>query len=60
MDARFAEVERYKRTMNVPLAVRMRPQTLAEYVGRGQAPALATALFPDAKRVFRRRGYFCR
>ena len=37
MDTLFSEVERYKRNMNAPLAVRMRPQTLAEYVGQGQA-----------------------
>ncbi len=37
MDTLFTEVERYKRNMNAPLAVRMRPQTLAEYVGQQQA-----------------------
>ncbi len=37
MDTLFSEVERYKRNMNAPLAVRMRPQTLAEYVGQQQA-----------------------
>ena len=37
MDTLFSEVERYKRNMNAPLAVRMRPQTLAEYVGQEQA-----------------------
>ncbi len=37
MDNLFSEVERYKRNMNAPLAVRMRPQTLAEYVGQVEA-----------------------
>lgn len=37
MDNLFTDVERYKRNMNAPLAVRMRPQTLAEYVGQPQA-----------------------
>ena len=37
MDTLFSEVERYKRNMNAPLAVRMRPQTLADYVGQEQA-----------------------
>ncbi len=37
MDTLFSDAERYKRTMNAPLAVRMRPQTLAEYVGQEQA-----------------------
>lgn len=37
MDNLFSEVERYKRNMNAPLAVRMRPQTLSEYVGQAQA-----------------------
>ncbi len=37
MDNLFSEVERYKRNMNAPLAVRMRPQSLAEYVGQVEA-----------------------
>ena len=37
MDTLFTEVERYKRNMNAPLAVRMRPQTLSEYVGQEAA-----------------------
>lgn len=37
MDNLFTDVERYKRNMNAPLAVRMRPQTLAEYVGQANA-----------------------
>lgn len=40
MDTLFSEVERYKRNMNAPLAVRMRPQTLSEYVGQQQAVGL--------------------
>ena len=37
MENLFSEVERYKRKQNAPLAVRMRPQTLAEYVGQPKA-----------------------
>lgn len=37
METLFTDVERYKRNLNAPLAVRMRPQTLAEYVGQVQA-----------------------
>ena len=37
MDTLFTQAERYKRNENAPLAVRMRPQTLAEYVGQAQA-----------------------
>ena len=37
MDTLFTQAERYKRNENAPLAVRMRPQTLAEYVGQVQA-----------------------
>lgn len=37
MENLFSDVERYKRNVNAPLAVRMRPQTLAEYVGQTQA-----------------------
>ena len=37
MDNLFSEVERYKRNLNAPLAVRMRPQTLADYVGQAEA-----------------------
>ncbi|WP_298578974.1 replication-associated recombination protein A [uncultured Olegusella sp.] len=37
MDTLFSDIERYKRNLNAPLAVRMRPQTLAEYVGQTEA-----------------------
>ena len=37
MDTLFTNIERFKRNENAPLAVRMRPQTLAEYVGQSQA-----------------------
>ena len=37
MDNLFTNIERYKRTMNAPLAARMRPQTLEEYVGQTEA-----------------------
>ena len=37
MESLFSDVERYKHRTNAPLAVRMRPQTLAEYVGQAQA-----------------------
>ena len=37
MDNLFSDIERYKRNVNAPLAVRMRPQTLSEYVGQAQA-----------------------
>lgn len=37
MDTLFSSVERYKRNMNAPLAVRMRPQTLDAFVGQTQA-----------------------
>ncbi len=36
MDTLFSNIERYKRKVNAPLAVRMRPQTLSEYVGQQQ------------------------
>ena len=37
MDNLFSDIERYKRNVNAPLAVRMRPQTLEGYVGQAQA-----------------------
>jgi putative ATPase len=37
MDNLFSEMERYQRNLNAPLAVRMRPQTLADYVGQTEA-----------------------
>ena len=37
MDTLFTEAERYKRNANAPLAVRMRPRTLDEFVGQQQA-----------------------
>jgi len=37
MDTLFSQVERYKRRANAPLAVRMRPRSLDEYVGQEQA-----------------------
>ncbi len=37
MDTLFSQAERYKRKANAPLAVRMRPQSLDEYVGQEQA-----------------------
>lgn len=37
MDNLFSDIERYKRNVNAPLAVRMRPQTLDGYVGQQQA-----------------------
>ena len=37
MDTLFTNIERYKRNLNAPLAVRMRPQTLDGFVGQGQA-----------------------
>jgi putative ATPase len=37
MDNLFTNIEHYKRTMNAPLAARMRPQTLDEYVGQTEA-----------------------
>lgn len=37
MDTLFSDMERYKRNLNAPLAVRMRPQTLADYVGQDDA-----------------------
>ena len=37
MDTLFTEAERYKRNANAPLAVRMRPRTLDEFVGQRQA-----------------------
>ena len=37
MDTLFTEAERYKRNANAPLAVRMRPRTLDEFVGQRKA-----------------------
>ena len=37
MDTLFSQQNRERELRNAPLAVRMRPQTLAEYVGQGQA-----------------------
>ena len=37
MDTLFSNIERYKRRANAPLAVRMRPQTLDQFVGQPQA-----------------------
>ncbi len=37
MDTLFSDIERYKRKVNAPLAVRMRPQTLDGYVGQEKA-----------------------
>lgn len=37
MDTLFSDMERRRRRANAPLAVRMRPQTLADYVGQEQA-----------------------
>ena len=37
MDTLFSQAERYKRQQNAPLAVRMRPLSLDEYVGQGEA-----------------------
>lgn len=37
MDTLFSNIERYQRKINAPLAVRMRPQTLDEFVGQPQA-----------------------
>ena len=37
MDTLFSDIERYKRNLNAPLAVRMRPQTLDGFVGQEQA-----------------------
>jgi putative ATPase len=37
MESLFSDIERYKRNLNAPLAVRMRPQTLADYVGQDEA-----------------------
>ena len=37
MDTLFSNIERYKRNLNAPLAVRMRPQTLDGYVGQEAA-----------------------
>ena len=37
MDTLFSDIERYKRKLNAPLAVRMRPQTLDGFVGQEQA-----------------------
>lgn len=36
MDTLFSQIERRTRTQNAPLAARMRPQTLDEYVGQEQ------------------------
>jgi putative ATPase len=44
MDNLFSDIERYKRNLNAPLAVRMRPQTLAEYVGQSEAVGEGTWL----------------
>ena len=37
METLFSDIERYKRNLNAPLAVRMRPQTLDGFVGQEQA-----------------------
>ena len=37
MDTLFSDIERYKRNLNAPLAVRMRPQTLDGFVGQEAA-----------------------
>ncbi|MDO4404658.1 MAG: replication-associated recombination protein A [Atopobiaceae bacterium] len=37
MDTLFSNIERYQRKINAPLAVRMRPQTLDEFVGQSQS-----------------------
>ncbi|MBQ3283908.1 MAG: replication-associated recombination protein A [Atopobiaceae bacterium] len=37
MDTLFSEIERYKRNENAPLAVRVRPRTLDEFVGQEAA-----------------------
>lgn len=37
MESLFSDIERYKRNLNAPLAVRMRPQILADYVGQDEA-----------------------
>ena len=37
MDTLFSDIERYKRNLNAPLAVRMRPQTLDGFVGQEKA-----------------------
>ena len=37
MDTLFSEIERYKRNENAPLAVRVRPRTLDEFVGQDAA-----------------------
>ncbi len=52
MDTLFSNVERYKRNLNAPLAVRMRPQTLDGYVGQeaavGEGSWLRRAIEQDA------------
>ncbi len=52
MDTLFSSIERYKRNLNAPLAVRMRPQTLDGYVGQedtvGEGSWLRRAIEQDA------------
>ena len=52
MDNLFSDIERYKRNLNAPLAVRMRPQTLEEFVGQqaavGEESWLRRAIERDA------------
>ena len=52
MDTLFSDIERYKRNLNAPLAVRMRPLTLDGFVGQeaavGQGSWLRVAIEHDA------------
>ena len=52
MDTLFTNIERYKRNLNAPLAVRMRPQTLDGFVGQeaavGEGSWLRRAIEQDA------------
>ncbi|MBQ9620968.1 MAG: replication-associated recombination protein A, partial [Atopobiaceae bacterium] len=52
MDTLFSNIERYKRNLNAPLAVRMRPQTLDGFVGQeaavGEGSWLRRAIEQDA------------
>ncbi|MBQ6651541.1 MAG: AAA family ATPase, partial [Atopobiaceae bacterium] len=52
MDTLFSEIERYKRNENAPLAVRVRPRTLDEFVGQdaavGEGSWLRRAIEHDA------------
>lgn len=52
MDTLFTNIERYKRNLNAPLAVRMRPQTLEGFVGQeaavGEGSWLRRAIEQDA------------